>query len=54
LELVLTQQVGQLKELAVIMGARQRHPIRLLLLRVSKALGDKRRKDLLEDAWRRG
>ena len=52
LELVLTQLLGQRKELAVLMGAHQRHPIRLLLLRVSKVLGDKRRKDLLEDVWR--
>ncbi len=54
LALVLPQQVGQLKELAVLVGARQRHPMRLLLLRVPKAVGDKRRKDLLEDARRRG
>jgi hypothetical protein len=54
LALVLPQQVGQLKELAVLVGARQRHPMRLLLLRVPKAVGDQRRKDLLEDARRRG
>ena len=54
LELVLPREVGQLKELAVLVGARQRHPMRLLLMRVPKAVGDKRRKDLLEDARRRG
>jgi hypothetical protein len=54
LELVLPREVGQLKELAVLVGARQRFPLRLLLLRVPKAVGDKRRKDVLEDARRRG
>jgi hypothetical protein len=54
LEFVLPRQVGQLKEVAVLVGARQRHPMRLLLLRVPKAVGDKRRKDLREDARRRG
>jgi len=54
LELVLPREVGQLKELAVLVGACQRYPMRLLLLRVPKAVGDKRRKDLLEDARRRG
>jgi len=54
LELVLPKHVGQLKELEVLVGARKQHPMRLLLLRVPKAVGDKRRKDLLEDARRRG
>lgn len=54
LQFVLPRQVGQLKELAVLVGARQRHPMRLLLLRVPTAVGDKRRKDLLADAQRRG
>ena len=48
------EQVGQLKELMVLVGARKRYPMRLLLLRVPKAVGDKRRKDLVEDAKRRG
>jgi hypothetical protein len=54
LECVLPKQVGQCKDLAVLVGARQRHPMRLFLLRVPKAVGDQRRKDLLEDARRRG
>ena len=54
LELVLPREVGQLKELMVLVGARKRYPMRLLLLRVPKAVGDKRRKDLVEDAKRRG
>jgi hypothetical protein len=51
---VLPQQVGQLKELAVLVGARKRHPMRLLLLRVPETVGEQRRKDLLADAKRRG
>jgi len=54
LPLILPKQVGQLKELEVQVGSRARHPMRLLLLRVPKEVGDKRRKDLLEDARRRG
>lgn len=54
LEFVLPKQVGQFKELTVLVGARQRHPMRLFLLRVPQAVGDKRRKDLVEDARRRG
>jgi Transposase DDE domain len=51
---VLPKQVGQFKELTVLVGARKRHPMRLLLLRVPQAVGDQRRKDLLADAKRRG
>lgn len=54
LQLVLPKQVGQCRELAGLVGARQRHPMRLLLLRVPPEVGEKRRKDLLEDARRRG
>ncbi len=50
---VLPQRVGQLKELRVLVGARERLPMRLLLLRVPKAVADKRREDLLRDAQRR-
>ena len=42
-----------MKELHVGVGARQRIPMRLLMLRVPKAIGDKRRADLLADAQRR-
>jgi hypothetical protein len=54
LDCLLPKQVGQLKELPVLVGASQRHPMRLFLLRVPKAVGDQRRQDLLEDARRRG
>ena len=51
---VLPQRVGQMKELHVLVGARARHPMRLLLLKVPQKVGDKRREDLLADAKRRG
>jgi hypothetical protein len=51
---LLPQRVGQLKEMHVLVGARQRHPMRLLLLKVPKKVGDQRRADLLADAKRRG
>jgi hypothetical protein len=43
-----------MKELHVLVGAEQRIPLRRFLLRVPKAIGDKRRKDLQADAQRRG
>src|ERR1700736_1988700 len=51
---VLPQRVGQMKQMPVLLGARARHPMRLLLLKVPKEVGDQRRKDLLADAQRRG
>ena len=51
---VVPQRVGQMKELPVLVGATRRHPMRLLLLKVPKEVGDQRRKDLLADAQRRG
>jgi Transposase DDE domain len=53
-ERVLPQCVGQLKELPVLVGADVRVPMRLLLLRVPKAVADQRREDLRVDAQRRG
>ena len=43
-----------MKEMRVQVGVSQRLPMRLLMLRVPKASGDKRRADLLADAQRRG
>ncbi len=37
----------------MLVGAKQRLPMRLLLLRVPKEVGDQRREDLLRDAQRR-
>ena len=51
---VLPPRVGQLKELPVRVGARHWLPMRLLMLRVPKEVGDQRREDLLRDAQRRG
>jgi hypothetical protein len=50
---VLPRRVGQMKQLRVLVGARERLPRRLLLLRVPKEVADKRRADLLRDAQRR-
>jgi len=52
--LLLPQRVGQMKELPVPVGASERLPMRLLLLRVPKAVADQRREDLRIDAQRRG
>jgi hypothetical protein len=54
LEKVLPPRVGLMKELRVLVGAKERLPMRLLLLRVPKEVGDQRREDLLRDAQRRG
>jgi len=51
---VLPPRVGQLKELRVRVGVRHWLPMRLLMLRVPKEVGDQRREDLLRDAQRRG
>lgn len=51
---VLPQRVGQLKHLHVLVGASERLPMRLLLLRVPKAVAARRREDLVVDAQRRG
>ncbi len=54
LEDVLPPRVGQMKQMHVLVGAKQRLPMRLLLLRVPKEVGDQRREDLRRDAQRRG
>jgi len=51
---VLPRRVGQMKQMPVLVGATARHPMRVLLLKVPKEVGDQRRKDLLADAQRRG
>lgn len=48
------KQVGQSKELAVLVGSRLRIPMRLLMLRVPKAVADERRERLQAEAKRRG
>jgi hypothetical protein len=51
---VLPPRVGQMKELHVRVGARHWLPMRLLMLKVPKEVGDQRREELLRDAQRRG
>ena len=53
LHTVLPRRVGQLKEMHVLVGARERLPMRLLLVRVPKEVADERREDLRRDAQRR-
>lgn len=48
------KQVGQMKEVAVLVGSQQRVPMRLLLLRVPQAVAQQRRERLLTEAKRRG
>ena len=45
--------MGQVKELPVLVGAKQRLPMRLRMVRVPKEVGDERRADLERDAQRR-
>src|SRR5260370_182019 len=49
---VLPRRVGQMKELRVLVGARERLPVRRLLLRGPKKEGAKRRADILGQAPR--
>jgi hypothetical protein len=53
-EQVVPPRVGQMKEMPVLVGAKARLPMRVLMLRVPKTVGDQRRQDLVEDARRRG
>src|SRR6266581_1621881 len=50
----LPQRVGHMKQLHVQVGASERLPMRLVLLRVPKTVAARRREDLLVDAQRRG
>ena len=51
---LLPRRVGQLKEVHALVGAHTRLPMRVLMLRVPKAVGDERREQLRVDAQRRG
>ncbi len=53
LDLLLPRLVGQCKELAVLVGSRRQHPMRLFVLRVPAEVAQRRRADLREDARRR-
>ncbi|SRR6266567_1298405 len=52
LKAVLPQRVGQTKEMPVLVGIKQRHPMRLLMLRVPPEVAEQRRARLLADASR--
>jgi hypothetical protein len=53
LKTVLPPRVGQTKEMPVLVGIKQRHPMRLLMLRVPHEIAEQRRERLLRDASRR-
>lgn len=54
LQRVAPKQVGQCKDLPVLVGSQLRLPMRLLLLRVPAAVADERRERLRAEAKRRG
>jgi hypothetical protein len=45
---------GEWVSYGVLMGAKARLPVRLMIVKVPQAVGEQRRKDLLEDARRKG
>jgi IS4 transposase len=45
--------VGQIKEMPVLVGVKQRHPVRLLMIRVPDEIAEQRRRRLLSEASRR-
>jgi hypothetical protein len=52
LKSVLPQRVGQTKELPVLVGVKQRHPLRLLMMRVPPEVAEQRRARLFSEAAR--
>lgn len=54
LEALLPANIGETRELPVLVGAGERVPMRLLMVRVPDEIAEKRREDLREDARRRG
>ena len=54
LDVLLSQRVGQTKELWVQVAEKHRHPVRLLMIRVPEEVAERRRADLEADAKRRG
>jgi hypothetical protein len=53
LKSVLPAQVGQTKEMPVLVGVKQRHRMRLLMLRVPPDIAEQRRERLRAEASRR-
>jgi hypothetical protein len=52
LKSVLPQRVGQTKEMPVLVGVKQHHPMRLLMMRVPDEIAQQRRERLLAEASR--
>jgi hypothetical protein len=52
LKSVLPQRVGQTKEMPVLVGVKQRHPLRLLMMRVPPEVAEQRRARLFSEAAR--
>ncbi|MBV9229360.1 MAG: IS4 family transposase [Chloroflexi bacterium] len=52
LKSVLPQRVGQSKEMAVLVGVKQHHPMRLLMMRVPPEVAEQRRARLILEATR--
>jgi Transposase DDE domain len=53
LKTVLPPRVGQIKEMPVLVGIKQRHPMRLLMMRVPEDIAQQRRERLRQEASRR-
>jgi hypothetical protein len=53
LKSILPQRVGQTKEMPVLVGVKQQHPMRLLMMRVPEEIAELRRERLLAEASRR-
>jgi hypothetical protein len=52
LKTILPPRVGQIKEMPVLVGIKQHHPMRLLMMRVPEEIAEQRRERLLADATR--
>ena len=52
LKTILPPRVGQIKEMPVLVGIKQRHPMRLLMMRVPEEIAQQRRERLQADAAR--
>lgn len=50
LKTLLPRRVGQLKQVRVCVGIKQRHPMRLIMLKVPPEIAERRRKDLRAEA----
>ena len=51
---ILPQQEGEAREMGVLLGQQTKLPVRLLMVRVSQEVAEKRRKRIREAAWTQG